>query len=215
MTDVTTDLQNYEIMLLLSSEIGEEGAKKELDDLHNLISSSSGKLKNENFIGLKELAYTIKKQDRGFYVVLNLELPTEKTSEFEKLFNINNAILRYLFLKVSANHQMKGLTEYVEAEKVEKVEEPHLAKEPKSVKEPAESLKKKTIVKKTEVEEKNIATKAEQAETKVEPAEAEPAEAKIETAPKKKAKKASEEKSKLDELDEKLKSIINNPDISL
>lgn len=191
-----TDLQNYEIMLLLSSEIGEEGAKKELNDLHSLISSSGGKLKNENFIGLKELAYTIKKQDHGFYIVLNLELPTEKTSEFEKLFNINNAILRYLLLKVSENHQIKGLTEYnpetEKAEKVEKVEEVRPAK--------VESPKEKIITKKAETTEEIIEV---------------PEEAKVEPTPKKKAKKVSEEKSKLDELDEKLKSIINNPDISL
>lgn len=213
MTDATTlvsetDLQNYEIMLLLSSEIGEEGAKKELNDLRSLISSSGGKLKNEDFIGLKELAYTVKKQDHGFYIVLNLELPTEKTSEFEKLFNINNAILRYLFLKVSANHQIKSLTEFnLEAEKAEKVEKVEKAR---PAKEPEEAPKEKIITKKAEATEVKQAPEVEQKSEEIIEEEA-----KVEPAPKKKVKKASEDKSKLDELDEKLKSIINNPDISL
>lgn len=195
-------VEKYELMTIFFTDLGESGIKKELDEIKEHLTSNSGEIFHEDIWGMRDLAYTIKKQTEGFYVVLNFTYPTEKISELEKSLNINPAVIRYLIVKTPINYTVKTLAEYdAEEEKMAKEEEAKKAeKEEKRSPMPA-----KKVMKPTKEEPK--APKVEKVEPKKEEKEVE------EEKPAKKAKK--ETKSSLDEFDQKLKSIIDDPDITL
>ena len=50
--------------------------------------------------GLKNLAYRIKKNRKGYYVVLNISAPANAIFEFERLARLNEDIIRYMTVKV-------------------------------------------------------------------------------------------------------------------
>lgn len=200
-------MQKYELMLIFPSDLGEEGVKNEVEELRQQI-KGEGEIHNVDLWGKRELSYRIKKQDSGFYVVLTMDFLAEKISEFEKMLNISPAVIRYLLMKTPASYQFKSFQHYqdeaekAEMEEAEKKQDAENAKE-KSAKE-REAKMKERIKKAEPVKEIKKVVEEEVEEAEEKPAKTE-----------KKPKKAAQEKSNLEDLDKKLKSIIDDPDISL
>lgn len=186
-------MENYEIMFILAPDLGEAGTKSELDTVRELITSNKGKIVHEDIWGIRDLAYRISKHDQGYYAVFNFQIESRSVKELDKPLNINQSVLRFLVVKTPANYQFKSL-EDIEAEKLPAVDEVEEAK--KAAKAAARALPKPERTERRRTPEKPV---------KDEPVE--------EKKPKKEEKEIK--KPKLEDLDEKLKNIINDPDISL
>ena len=50
--------------------------------------------------GLKNLAYRIKKNRKGYYVLLNIVAPAKAVAEYERLIRLNEDVIRYMTVKV-------------------------------------------------------------------------------------------------------------------
>ena len=50
--------------------------------------------------GLKNLAYRIKKNRKGYYVLLNISAPATAIAEYERLLRVNEDVIRYMTVKV-------------------------------------------------------------------------------------------------------------------
>jgi len=184
--------KKYEMMVIVLPNLGEDKTKKELDEVRELISSIGGEIYHEDLWGQQRLAYKIKKQEEGYYAVLYFTCEGTGLSELDKALNINQAVLRYLLLKSPTNYSIKTMSTYVEEEKKRLEEEKKEKEKESNDRKPAPAAPKP------------------QPKAKPEP-KAEP-----EPKPKVELEESAEEKSnKLAEVDEKLKNIINDPDISL
>lgn len=223
----------YELMLMLSSELGESETEKELEAVRAIITEHTGQVFQEDIWGIRDLAYRIKKEDKGFYAVLYLEIsdPTQ-IAEMEKTFHIHQSILKFMLKKMDKRHVIKTLdeleAEYEEEEKEEekekeakkeksapakKVEKPAAVVEKKEKPEPKEEEKEEKEAKVESTPEPELEKEEEKEEEPLEVKEEEPAPEpeKVEEEPKKEA----ESKKKLEKLDEKLQRLIDSPDIDL
>ena len=181
-------LNSYEMMLILAPDLGETGEATALAFVRDLIDSNGGNIYHEDIWGIRDLAYTIKKYDRGFYAVLNFHFAGTKLGIFDQPMSLNKDIMRYMIIKTEADYEIKTLEDYKEEARLEKEEQDRIEAE----KEAKKIQPKKTVAKKV-APKKEEAPKAEKTEVE---------------APKKEVKKKSE-------VDEKLKSIIEDPNISL
>ncbi len=211
------NLTNYELMLILPPNLGEESSLKELAEIKKLITSGGGDIYHEDIWGLREFAYKIKKYNEGFYIVLNFKAEGSKILELEKEFNLNQKVIRYLMIKTPKQYELKTLEEYQEEAKKAKAEAEERKKEkeksrtkPKAKKQVAEPELKKIPKEEIAVEEVKV-EKIKEKEVKKTKKE----EAPVEEAKKPEEKVESKGEANLSDLDEKLKSIINDPDISL
>lgn len=195
----------YELMLIFLPDLGEAGITTELDEIRALVKELKGDIYHEDVWGVRDFAYTIKKQDQGYYVVFNLNLLPESLKTLEETFNLNQKLLRYLLLKTPKEHEIKTLTEYLEEAELAKEEEEKKKKEEEDKKSKPAQPKRAPMNKEVEKVPEKVEAKKEEVK--------EEAPAKSEEEQKKISKK--EEKEKLEEVDEKLKNIINDPDISL
>lgn len=212
MTEETLQrIEKYEIMLIFNSDIGEEGAKKELSEIKKNIIAEGGEVFTEDFWGVRDLTYRIKKQDQGFYVVINLNLPTESVKEIEKMLNLHPLVVRFLLLKTPVNYQLKTFEEYKKEEELLKKEEAQRKEEEAQEKKEKFAARTRKIEHPAPAPKKPKIEKEEKKVEKIKEVKEEKEPEKIQEKPK--AKKST--KSKLEEVDEKLKSIIDNPDITL
>lgn len=208
MAKLAPDVQFYELMLILSPELSDVNSAKKLSEIKSAITSSTGKLTKEDIWGVRDLTFRIKRQEKGFYVILNFSLENGKEiSELTKMLFLDNAVLRHMIMKTSADYIIKTLKEYqAEAKEIERLEAKEAAEEKK---EKEQRVAKKTAKKKEEIEKKPIKKVKEVKEDQRK-------EEKIEEKPAEKAEKAKPSaKEELDELDEKLKKIMDNPDITI
>lgn len=184
-------MNKYEIMVLLSPDIGGDATKKRIDELRKLITSQKGEVVFEDDWGMRDLAYNIRKHDRGYYYVANFTLdPTEgDLNEIDTTCRLENEILRHMIVKVPNDIEAKTIAEY-EKEAAEEQAEWEAQKEKEQTKRAVKKVTKKR-------EEKAEAPKKE-----------------VKTEKAAKADKKEEKETSLEDVDAKLKSIIENPDLN-
>lgn len=92
-------MKKYELMYILKGSLDDEAHKSEVERLGKLLTDLGAKItKTDESLGLRDLAYPIKDQTRGYYVVLKLELEdVSPIKEFDRLSKINSNVVRYLF----------------------------------------------------------------------------------------------------------------------
>lgn len=80
-------MNTYELMLIFNPQTGESEVKTQLEAVKSKISEFGGTVKNEDFWGLKDLAYVMNKFKQAYYVVLILELDTLKVKDLSDYIN--------------------------------------------------------------------------------------------------------------------------------
>ncbi len=56
----------------------------------------------ETDMGDRQLAYSIKKKERGHYVLFTMNLDPQKVTPAERMFKLNQNLLKYLFVNAEA-----------------------------------------------------------------------------------------------------------------
>lgn len=95
-------MNTYELMVLYFSELKGETLKKEQTKLKDQLKALGGNLLSVDNIGIKDLAYEMKKQTRANYLVANFELDSLKLQDLNLwLTREDKTILRFLISKVN------------------------------------------------------------------------------------------------------------------
>lgn len=89
-------MKKYEIMYILKSSLDDAARKAQIEKLHGIITKNGGKVNNVNEWGLRDLAYPIKKEIKGYYVVIKVEAENVALKEFDRLTRFDNNVLRTL-----------------------------------------------------------------------------------------------------------------------
>ncbi len=89
-------MKKYEIMYILKSSLDDAARKAQIEKLHGIITKNGGKVNNVNEWGLRDLAYPIKKEIKGYYVVIKVEADNVALKEFDRLTRFDVNVLRTL-----------------------------------------------------------------------------------------------------------------------
>ncbi len=87
----------YEAVYIFKTEIAEEQINEKLERYHALITGENGgEVTATDHWGRRQLAYPIRKQSAGYYVVSQFEAPAVALPEFERLLKLDEDLLRYM-----------------------------------------------------------------------------------------------------------------------
>ena len=90
----------YENVFIARQDISATQADALAETYSNVIAEHGGKVtKRENW-GLRNIAYRIKKNRKGHYVLLNIDGPPAAVQEMERQMRISEDVLRYLTTRV-------------------------------------------------------------------------------------------------------------------
>ena len=90
-------MNKYEAMYIISPTIDEEQVKALVEKFNDLI-SEHGEIEKVEEWGRKKLAYEVQDQKEGYYVLVYFTANPEFPAELERIFKINEDILKYLIL---------------------------------------------------------------------------------------------------------------------
>lgn len=90
----------YEHVFIARQDISSTQVEGLVETFSGLIQKDGGKIVDTEYWGLKNLAYRIKKNRKGHYVMLNIDCPTTAINELERNERLNEDVLRYLTLRV-------------------------------------------------------------------------------------------------------------------
>ena len=90
----------YESVLVFRQDLTEPQVKEKAAKYTDVIKELGGDVKSTEFWGLKNLAYVIRKNRKAHYVMLNIELPGNQITEYERRMRIDEDIIRFLNVRV-------------------------------------------------------------------------------------------------------------------
>ena len=95
----------YEHLLIARQDISAQAVDALATHLKTIVEGEGGKVEKQEYWGLRGLAYRIKKNRKGHYVLLNINAPAKAVIELERQLKINEDVLRFLTVKVDAFEQ--------------------------------------------------------------------------------------------------------------
>jgi small subunit ribosomal protein S6 len=95
----------YAHMLIARQDISAQAVDALATHLKTIIEHEGGKVEKQEYWGLRSLAYRIKKNRKGHYVLLNLVAPAKAINELERQLKINEDVLRFITVRVDAFEQ--------------------------------------------------------------------------------------------------------------
>ncbi len=196
---VQDNIKKYELMVILNPDIGDDASTKLLVEIRKLITDRKGEIFFEDIWGLRDFAYSIKKHTKGYYAVFDFTLAPEFVREINAKLVLERDLLRHMTLVLPFKYEPKTFAAMQEAEAQLIEAAAKLAPGNKAL--------------------ESKPPKAKEGMKKAEPVKAEVPKKAPQEAPKEKVrevlKKAPEKKeTTLEDVDAKLKSIIDNPDIN-
>ncbi|MBE6450732.1 MAG: 30S ribosomal protein S6 [Alphaproteobacteria bacterium] len=100
-------MANYESVLIARQDLGASQVNTLVDSLSEVLKKEGGEVVKIDNWGLKNLAYRIKKNRKGHYVLLNIVAPAKAIFEYERLMRLNEDVIRYMTIKVDEfNNEM-------------------------------------------------------------------------------------------------------------
>lgn len=91
-------MKKYEVMYIIRPAVDEEGRKNTINELNELFVKNASTVTEVKEMGLRELAYEIDGETKGYYVLLNVEATTEAVNEFNRVANIREDVIRHIIV---------------------------------------------------------------------------------------------------------------------
>ncbi len=92
----------YESVFIARQDISAAQVDSLIETFTNILSAQGATVPKKESWGLRNLAYRIKKNRKGHYVLLNIDGPAAAVAEMERNMRINEDVIRYLTVRVEA-----------------------------------------------------------------------------------------------------------------
>ncbi len=113
---------NYESAVIINAALEDEQIELVLTKLQDAIINNGGENLRVDKWGRKRLAYQIKKSKIGYYVIFQFEAPVEAIALIERVYRLDETILRFLTIKLS-KFALEHFSDQKEKEALEKIAE--------------------------------------------------------------------------------------------
>lgn len=91
-------MNKYESVVIIDPAV-EEDKVKELSQKFTDIINNDGKVEKVEDLGKKKLAYEVKKNKEGYYVVINFDANPNLISELERNYRIMDEVIKFITIK--------------------------------------------------------------------------------------------------------------------
>jgi small subunit ribosomal protein S6 len=92
----------YENVFIARQDISGTQVDALADTFTQLVTDHGGEVRKREYWGLRNLAYRMRKNRKGHYMLLNIEAPAAAVAELERTMRINEDVIRYLTIRVDA-----------------------------------------------------------------------------------------------------------------
>ena len=104
-------MRRYETIFIVRPNIAEDEIDAVINKTSSIIEGDGGIIIRIDKWGLKKLAYLIKKESQGYYVYFDYAGVPASVSEIERIFRIDDKVLKYLTIKLADSCDPEAIKE--------------------------------------------------------------------------------------------------------
>lgn len=109
-------MNDYEVVYIFHPALDEDGVDAKLERFHKqLTDPEGGEITAVDHWGVRQLAYPVRDQGQGYYVVAQFNTDPQALDEFERILKLDEELLRYLIV-VSEGEPTTGMSILAETE---------------------------------------------------------------------------------------------------
>ena len=90
----------YEHIFIARQDVSGAQVDQLVETFTGVVETGGGKVVDSESWGLRNLAYRIKKNRKGHYVMFNMETDSEALKEYERIMGLNEDVLRFMNIRI-------------------------------------------------------------------------------------------------------------------
>ena len=95
----------YEHVMIARQDLSNSQAEGLIEHFGAVLSDNGGKLVEQEYWGVKTMAYKINKNRKGHYAFLRTDAPATAVQEMERLMRLHEDVMRVLTIKVDTHKE--------------------------------------------------------------------------------------------------------------
>ena len=95
----------YEVVFIVDPDTQEDDVTKLTDNLRGIVTDQGGTITRSEVLGRRQLAYRIGRKNEGVYHLFEVEGTGGEIAELERRMRVNDAIMRYMTVRVDEERQ--------------------------------------------------------------------------------------------------------------
>jgi len=119
--------RKYETMFIIKPTLTEDEIKARIEFVKETLTKQGAEINATSEWGVRDLAYPIEKNERGYYTVFYFSAEPTAINELERIYRINEDILRSIVIKYERQVELKAWDTMVKKANGEKVPEKRLS----------------------------------------------------------------------------------------
>jgi small subunit ribosomal protein S6 len=92
-------LRDYEVLYIVRADLDDDKVQEVVKKVNTVLERSGGVLERTNLWGKRKLAYEVKHQKEGSYVLQDFQIAPERIPELEAALKITEEVLRHLIVR--------------------------------------------------------------------------------------------------------------------
>ncbi len=92
----------YEQVFIARPDVSPQQVEALVEDMTRVLEEHGGKVLNNEYWGLRNLAYRVRKHRKGHYGLLNIDAPPAAVQELDRRLRINEDVIRFLTVRLEA-----------------------------------------------------------------------------------------------------------------
>ena len=92
-------MRDYEVLYIVRADLDDDKVQEAVKRVNTLIERSGGGIERTNLWGKRKLAYEVKHQKEGAYVLQDFQLEPDRVPELEAALKITEEVLRHLIVR--------------------------------------------------------------------------------------------------------------------
>ncbi|MBX3049422.1 MAG: 30S ribosomal protein S6 [Anaerolineales bacterium] len=101
-------MRNYEVIYIVHPDLDSDAFTQLNKQVEGWIKDGKGKIEKSDIWGKRKLAYQIKKQSEGQYVLLRTEMDPSLCATLEQQFRLQESVLRFIIVALEEEAEPAG-----------------------------------------------------------------------------------------------------------
>jgi small subunit ribosomal protein S6 len=116
--------RTYEIMFIVRPDVEEADLDKLIEGFSGNIASGGGEVKSVEKMGRRRLAYTVRKFNDGFYVLLNVAAQGSLITEIERRLRVSEQVIKFITVRMDEEEKRLAKVKALRDSKVKRSAQP-------------------------------------------------------------------------------------------
>src|SRR6185312_14812676 len=112
--------RTYEIMFIVRPDVEEADIDKLIEGFSANVTSGGGEVKSVEKMGRRRLAYTVRKFNDGFYVLLNIAAEGSLITEIERRLRVSEQVIKFITVRMDEEEKRLAKVKAIRDTKVKR-----------------------------------------------------------------------------------------------